>query len=174
MTNPTKNTRAIIWEQFLAASAMERYYHDLSNRYQRRYRWMLYFLAGAAIIGVVPFVFDLLPPVVKVVSNLIIAAASIFGLVQNLPEKSGKLKSIFVRCSSFKSECEILWVKLQNGLMDNAEALKAFEELDAKQSQINEAVQLSHIDYNRKLDEKSTKIADEFAIKQYQTNLEGV
>ena len=172
MSKPTKHTRAIIWERFLRAVANERYYQAFSDKYQRWYKWMLYFLAGAAIFGVIPFIVEDLSSSIKIASNLIIAAASIFGLVQNLPEKSGKLKSIFVRYSSLKSEYEILWVRLENGDLDNAEALAVFKELDAKESQINETVQISHIEHDEKLDEKSTKMADDFTIKQYQTNLE--
>ncbi len=171
MIEPTENTRVVIWEQFLEASAMERYYHSLSIRYQRMHRWTLIFLAFSAVVGIAPHIIQL-PAPVKVASNMTVAAISVFGLVQNLPEKSAKAKSLYVQYATHKSECEHLWIELQNDARNNQNALRKFKELDKEKLKIEEAAQLSYLDFDAKLDKESWEVSDNFAKKQYQTNLE--
>lgn len=105
---PTEHTRNEIWQDLLDTARLIRYYDALADQY--RYKQMvLRFVLLTAATSSMATLFDLLPSILTLGANGVIAAGVMWDFMQDYSTKTAVLHAISSDCRGLEVEWQTLW-----------------------------------------------------------------
>ena len=145
----TEHTRNEIWEEFLDASRLVRYYGKLESRNQiwyvgNRLLLLLFSLGGIVVL------FDILPDSIRIVIGAFISLLIALEYVFNIGQKTAVLRYVYISCAELEDQWRILWNRIENNRIDETEIWREREELSRRCLQVtSKAKELGVRDNNR-------------------------
>ncbi len=104
----TEYTRNEVWQGLLDTARLVRYYHALTDQYHRK-RTVLRFLILVAATGSIGALLGILPPLMNLIANSLIAACVAWDFVQDYATKAAVLHTIRNDCTALEGEWRTLW-----------------------------------------------------------------
>ena len=154
----TEHTRNEIWEEFLDASRLARYYGKLESRNEIWYVGNRLLLLAFSLGGIVAL-FDILPDAVRVTIGALISLLIALEYVFNFGQKAAVLRYICISCAEIEDQWRYLWNRIENNRVDETEIWREREELSRRCLQVtSKARELGVRDSNR-INEKSAEEA---------------
>ena len=106
----TEHTRNEVWHNMLEAARVSRYYHTLSERYQRKHHWTRFILFAAAFVSMIVTLGLLVSSFLSLLANAAIFLAVVWEFMQDYPRKAAVLSAIRDECGALEIEWQSLWV----------------------------------------------------------------
>ena len=162
-TEPTRNE---VWQDYLDAARLVRYYEALSDRYRRNHSILRFLLLGAAAGGVGALL-DLLPEITQLVAGGAVALLVAWDFVTDYAKKAAILHTIGVECSALEIEWRELWADVNERDLDDAEARRRNRELERRILIATGRSGYADVREDRELNEKCEKDAYRVMVERY-------
>ena len=165
----SETTRREVWNEFLDAARLMRYYAELSDRHRRRrqyVQWLLLFLA----LGGVSHFLDLLPDSADWIAGLTsigIAAAVAWDFMADDAKKAAVLHSISVECGDIEMQWRELWLAIDQEQTSDEEVRRRFRDLSDRLLRTTSRAGEIEVQEDSRLNEASTKIAYQVMTDRY-------
>lgn len=164
-----EHTRNAVWDQYLDAARLVRYYAALTSAYQRRHAILQYLILASAAGGITALV-DLFPPIVQVVSGASVALFVIVDFVGAYARKAAVLQVITMECGRLETDLESLWLEVQSGSIDDYEARRENTRLAQRMNEVTGWAGQAHVQENQALNQSCTEdaykvMADRYAVQ---------
>lgn len=122
MATFSEDTRAAIWNGLLDATRYHRYFDLLSRRYEKAEKFHRFVMAAFGI-GALGSFFDFMPTWIFPVIGCVIFVLTIWNLVDNPAKKTALANLALGRIAELEHEQRHLWERVQQGRIDDMEAL---------------------------------------------------
>ena len=129
---PSSRTRNEVWQGYLDAERLYRYYTALAARYALGRRILQFSLGFAAVGGLARFI-DLIPGDAVWISELASIAVLVivvWDFMADYPTKASVLNSIGVQCGEQVSQWRALWDRIDDNDADEEEIRSRIRELE--------------------------------------------
>ena len=127
----TKFTRNEVWQNYLDASRLTRYYSALADRNKSIYILSRAILILPLLAGVVLF-FDLLPEIVVLSVGLVIMLFVFADLMFNFAKRASVLNLVSQECGRLENEYSELWQAMENGDLSDGEIREKINQIEKK------------------------------------------
>lgn len=157
----SEQTRNEVWQGFLDAARLGRYYAALSDRHRRNHQLLRFALLVAAAGGISAFL-NLLPEGFQWIAELasaLIAAIVIWDLVSDDAKKAAILHTISVECGDLENRWRDLWSAVDQMDSNDAEIRDQVRKLADRTLKVTGRAGDSDIREDQRLNEKSAEIA---------------
>ena len=154
-------TRNEVWQGFLDAVRLERYYAALSDRHRRNHHVLRFALLVAAAGGVSAFL-NLLPENFQWIAEFaggLIAVVVIWDLASDDAKKAAILHTISVECGDLENQWRDLWSAVDQEGSDEAEMRNRIRELADRALKVTARAGDSDIREDQRLNRKSAEVA---------------
>ena len=165
----SEQTRNEVWQGFLDAARLGRYYAELSDRHRRNHQIFRFALLVAAAGGITDF-FNLLPEGFQWIAELasvLIAAIVIWNLVSDDAKKAAILHTISVDCGDLENRWRDLWSAVDRMDSNDAEIRNQVRKLADRTLRVTGRAGDSDIREDQRLNEKSAEIAYKVMTDRY-------
>lgn len=162
-------TRNEVWQGFLDAARLGRYYSTLSDRHRRIHQLRRVALLVAAAGGVSAFL-NLLPGDFRWIAEIagaLIAVVAIWDLVSDDAKKAAILHTIGVECGDLENQWHDLWSAVDQEDADEIEIRNRIRELADRELRVTARAGDSDIREDRRLNKKSAEIAYKVMTDRY-------
>lgn len=159
-------TRNDVWQELLDVARLVRYYEALADRHRRIHMIVRFLLLAAAVSGIVALL-ALLPAVVQLVANGLVALLVAWDFVSNYARKSTVLHAISLECSLLEVEWRELWADINNDHLSDAEARDKNYRLARRISEVTGWAGQADIGESQRLNKKCAKVAYKVMADRY-------
>ena len=149
----TQIIRNEVWQNYLDASRLARYYSALADRYKTIYLLSRAILILPLLTGVA-LLFDLLPEILVLFVGLAIALLVTADLFFDFAKRASVLKLVSQECGSLENEYRDLWLAVENGALSDGEARERINQIEKKMIDITNRLGNLEIKVDHKLNEK--------------------
>ena len=162
-------TRNEVWQGFLDATRLERYYAALSDRHRRIHQIRRIVLLVAAAGGASAFL-NLLPgefPRIAEMAGALIAVVAIWDLVSDDARKAAIAHTISVECGDLENQWRDLWSAVDHEDSDEAEIRDRVRKLADQVLKVTARAGDADIREDHRLNRKSAEIAYKVMTDRY-------
>ena len=162
-------TRNEVWQGFLDAARLGRYYSTLSDRHRRMHQMRRVALLVAAAGGISAFL-NLLPGEFRWITELaaaLIAVVAIWDLVSDDAKKAAILHTISVQCGDLENQWRDLWTAVDQEDAEDVEMRNRIRQLADRALRVTARAGDSDIPEDQKLNRKSAEIAYKVMTDRY-------
>ena len=152
----TQDAQNYVWQAYLDAARLVRYYEALSSRYHRIHKWFRFLLVLPAL-GSLGALFDSFPDILLSLFGLIIAALVIWELVSNFGNKAYILTTIYTECCDLESEWSELWEATSSGNLSDDEVRQLNFSLEKRINSVTARASGAGIPVNEELNKQCTE-----------------
>ena len=145
----TQIIRNEVWQNYLDASRLARYYSVLADRHKSIYMLSRAILILPLLTGVA-LLFDLLPKIV----GLVIVLRNIANFIFNFAKKAKVLNLVSQECSSLENEYRDLWLAVENDELSDGEVRERINQIEKKMIDVTNRPSNLKIKVDHKLNEK--------------------
>ena len=147
----TQIIRNEVWQNYLNASRLARYYSALADRYKSIY------ILSKAILNIpllthAILLFGLPPEIV----GLVIVLRNIANFIFNFAKKAKVLNLVSQECSSLENEYRDLWLAVENDELSDREVRERINQIEKKMIDVTNGSSNLKIKVDHKLNEKCT------------------
>ena len=154
----TQYTQNYVWQAYLDAARLVRYYEVLSSRYHRIHNWLRILLVLPAL-GSLGALIDSFPDILLSLFGLVIVALVIWELVSNFGNKAYVLTTIYTECRDLESEWGQLWEAASSGNLSDDDVRQLNFSLEKRINSVTARASSAGIAVNDKLNKQCTEIA---------------
>ena len=151
----TQTIRNEVWQNYLDASRLARYYSALADRYKSIYKFSRLVLILPLLTSVTLF-FDLLPEFVGLILGLVIALVVISDLIFDFAKRASVLILVSQECDRLENEYRDLWLVVENDDLSNEKIREKINQIEVKLIDITNRPGDLEIKVDHKLNEKCT------------------
>ena len=160
------NVRNEAWHAYQDISRICRYAEDHSNKYRRHNRKMMAALSVFAIVSALPS--DIFPiPYIYIFPGVIAGGLALASIYLGFSDKASTLFGIYTRCSMLRNTYKVLWLKIEDGMIDNIEVLEMIETLSKEIDEATNAIGYAGIVIDEKLHLNAANKTAEILSSQY-------
>lgn len=165
-------TRNEVWQGYVDAERLHRYYTRLASRYIL-YRRALQFTLGFAAVGGLSRFIGVLPQdagwveAVPEAASLLILVAVVLEFMGDYATKAALLNAIAVKCADLEAQWRELWGSVDSADADEAAILKTFRSLENDILNTTSVAGYAGIRENEKLNEAAMAETREVLIQRY-------
>ena len=145
----TQIIRNEVWQNYLDASRLARYYNVLADRYKSIYMLSRAILILPLLTGVA-LLFDLLPEIVR----LVIVLRNVADLFFDFAKRASVLKLVSQECGSLENEYRDLWLAVENDELSDREARERINQIEKKMIDVTNRPGSLEIKVDHKLNKK--------------------
>lgn len=149
----TQFTRNEVWQNYLDASRLARYYSVLADRSKSIYIFSRAILILPLLTGVA-LLFDLLPEIVVLVVGAVIASLVIADLMFDFPKRASVLKLVSQECGRLENEYSDLWQAMESGDLSDGEIREKINQIEKKLIEITNKPDDLYITVDHRLNRK--------------------
>lgn len=149
----TQFIRNEVWQNYLDASRLTRYYSALADRYRLIYKFSNTSFIRPLLTGVL-LLFDSPPEFVGLFIQLVNTLPKITNLIFNFSNKARVLNLVSQECGSLENEYEDLWLAMESGDLSDGEIREKINQIKKKLIEIINIPDDFKITINHKLNEK--------------------
>ena len=152
--------RNYVWQDYLDAARLVRYYQTLSSQYHRRHNLIriLVLLLAVSSAGVL---FESFPVILGAIFGVTVAALVVCDFVLYYGRKAYVLSAIYAECSELESEWSDLWERANSGEFDGSEIRATNSDLSKRLNSVTSRA----INAGIRVDDKINKECAESAYK---------
>ena len=164
-------TRSEVWQGYIDAERLGRYYFRLAERYESKSKWIQFALAFAALGGLARLV-GLFPENWAWLGDLgtsAVIAFVIFNLMAGYSRKAAVLHAISLRCADLERQWRALWNTVDVEGVDEWEIMQRTHELEATLLEITTASTHAGVKQDPKLNERAAEEAYRVIVDRYAT-----
>lgn len=165
----SEQTRNEVWQGFLDAVRLGRYYAALSDRH-RRHHQLLRFALLVAAAGVISTFLNLLPEDfqwVAEIASALIGVLVIWDLVSDDAKKAAILHSISIECGDLENRWRDLWAAVDQEDSGDVEIRNEIRKLADRTLRVTARAGDSDIREDQRLNRKSAEIAYKVMTDRY-------
>ena len=165
----SEQTRNEVWQGFLDAARLGRYYAALSDRHRRNHQRIRFALLVAAAGGISAFL-NLLPEDfqwVTEIASALVAVLVIWDLVSDDAKKAAILHTISVECGDLENQWRDLWSAVDQEDSNDVEIRSRIRKLVDRTLRVTGRAGDSDIREDPRLNRKSAEIAYKVMIDRY-------
>lgn len=164
-----EHTRHAVWNQYLDAARLVRYYEALTSKYQRKHD-LYQCLILASVAGGITALVDLFPSIVQVVFGALVALFVILDWRGAYARKAAVLHAISMECSRLEAAWQELWLDIETANLDDAEARRENQHLTRRLNEVTGWAGQASIQENQTLNQRCTEaaykvMADRYAVQ---------
>ena len=149
----TQIIRNEVWQNYLDASRLARYYSVLADRHKSIYMLSRAILILPLLTGVA-LLFDLLPEILVLFVGLVIVLLVVTDLMFDFAKRASVLKLVSQECGSLENEYRDLWLAVENGGLSDGEVRERVNQIEKKMIDVTNRLGSLEIRVDHKLNEK--------------------
>ena len=162
----TDQMRSLVWQEYLDAARLVRYYEALSDKYRRNYLVVRFLLLAAAASGIAALL-ELLPAIAQSFAAGLVALIVAWDFVSDYAKKAAVLHTISIECSQLESEWQQLWAEIDEDVLSTAEVLQRNDRLSRRILGVTSWAGLADIREDQRLNEKCAESAYRVMVDRY-------
>ncbi len=162
----TDQVRSIVWQEYLDAARLVRYYEALSDKYRRNH-FIVRFLLLAAAAGGIAALLELLPAIAQLIATAFVALIVVWDFVSDYARKAAVLHAISIECSELETDWQELWTEINEDEISTAEVLWKKSRLSRRILGVTSWAGVADIRENQKLNEKCAESAYRVMVDRY-------
>ena len=162
----TDQMRSIVWQEYLDAARLVRYYEALSDKYRRNHLIVRFLLLAAAASGIAALL-DLLPAIAQLLATALVALIVAWDFVSDYAKKAAVLHTISIECSELESEWQQLWTEINDDALSTVEVLHRNNRLSRRILGVTSWAGLADIREDQELNEKCAESAYRVMVDRY-------
>ena len=162
----TDQVRSIVWQEYLDAARLVRYYEALSDKYRRNHFIVRFLLLAAAASGIAALL-EILPAIAQLIATAFVALIVVWDFVSDYARKAAILHAISTECSELETEWQELWTEINEDEIGTAEVLWKNRRLSRRIFGVTSWAGVADIRENQKLNEKCAESAYKIMVDRY-------
>ncbi len=162
----TDQVRSIVWQEYLDAARLVRYYEALSDKYRRNHFIVRFLLLAAAASGIAALL-EILPAIAQLIATAFVALIVVWDFVSDYARKAAILHAISIECSELETEWQELWTEINEDEIGTAEVLWKNRRLSRRILGVTSWAGVADIRENQKLNEKCAESAYKVMVDRY-------
>ena len=162
----TDPVRSMVWQEYLDAARLARYYEALSDKYRRNHL-MVRFLLLATAAGGIAALLELLPATAQLFAAGLVALIVAWDFVADYAKKAAVLHTISIECGELESEWQQLWTEIDEDVLSTAEVQQRNKRLSRRILRVTSWAGVADIREDQRLNEKCAESAYRVMVDRY-------